>query len=60
LDSLVVQGLRRDGTDADYRAGVPYAMIVQRYDVPRSTLYEILERYQVPRRRQTGGRRKTR
>jgi transcriptional regulator with XRE-family HTH domain len=45
---------------ADYRAGVPYAMIVQRYDVPRSTLYEILERYQVPRRRQTGGRRKTR
>lgn len=44
---------------ADYRAGRPYAAIVERYDVPRSTLYQLLERRQVPRRRQTGGRRST-
>lgn len=43
---------------ADYRAGVPYATIVARYDVPRSTLYELLEQQQIPRRRQTGGRRR--
>ena len=43
---------------ADYRAGVPYAAIVRLYDVPRSTLYELLERRQIPRRRRTGGRRK--
>ena len=44
---------------ADYQAGVPYATIVERYDVPRSTLYELLQQQQVPQRRQTGGRRKT-
>jgi transcriptional regulator with XRE-family HTH domain/uncharacterized protein (DUF433 family) len=43
---------------AAYRAGLPYAEIVRRYRVPRSTLYELLERGNVPRRRQTGGRRK--
>ncbi|MGI8914985.1 MAG: hypothetical protein ACR2JY_14575, partial [Chloroflexota bacterium] len=42
---------------ADYRAGVPYATIVERYDVPRSTLYELLALQQIPRRRRTGGRR---
>jgi len=41
---------------ADYRADVPYAQIVRRYDVPRSTLYELLALHQIPRRR-TGGRR---
>jgi len=43
---------------ADYQAGGPYAAIVEGYDVPRSTLYELLQQQQVPRRRQTGGRRK--
>jgi len=43
---------------ADYRAGLPYAEIVRRHDVPRSTLYQLLEQYHVPRRRRTGGRRK--
>jgi uncharacterized protein (DUF433 family)/DNA-binding XRE family transcriptional regulator len=44
---------------AAYRAGLPFAEIVRHYAVPRSTLYEILERDKVPRRRRTGGRRKT-
>jgi transcriptional regulator with XRE-family HTH domain len=44
---------------ADYRAGVPYAEIVRRHDVPRSTLYQLLARRGIPRRRQTGGRRGT-
>jgi transcriptional regulator with XRE-family HTH domain len=43
---------------AAYQAGLPYAAIVASFDVPRSTLYEILEQHRVPRRRQTGGRRK--
>jgi len=43
---------------ADYQAGVPYAAIVERYDVPRSTLYELLAQQQIPRRRRTGGRRR--
>lgn len=34
---------------ADYRAGVSYATIIERYDVPRSTLYDLLERQHIPR-----------
>lgn len=41
-----------------YQAGAPYAQIVRRYDVPRSTLYELLERYHVPLRRPFVRRRK--
>jgi transcriptional regulator with XRE-family HTH domain len=33
---------------ADYRAGMSWSVIVQRYDIPRSTLYELLARHQVP------------
>ena len=42
---------------ADYRAGVSWAEIVRRYDVPRSTLYEILARYNVPLQQRSGRRR---
>jgi len=42
---------------ADYRAGVSWAEIVHRYDVPRSTLYEILARYNVPLQQRSGRRR---